>query len=178
MKLLILSPLFPPDTGAPAPYVKNLVPHLSGHEVTLVVYGHLPEAVDRAKIITLDKRWFKLKLLLRSFLTLLKEGRSADLVIINNGPSTELPAWAASFFFKTPITLCLSDPIATKISQSGLRKIINSLFCARVQKKVSLPEDERVFLPAERLPFAEFDEEAEKKKLDWWRKHVTELTAV
>lgn len=175
MKILIVTPLFPPDIGAPSGYVKTLLSQLSQHDVTLLLYGYLPESAGKTKILTLDKRQSRLLLLLNSFFAILKAGKKADLIIINNGQSTELPAWAASFFLKTPMVLCLSDPLAAKASSEGIPSLIHSLCVKRVKKIHSLPEDERQYLKAEKLPFTPFDTETETKRQLWWKQHVLEL---
>jgi hypothetical protein len=178
MKLLILTPLFPPDTGAPAAYVKTLLTHLSGHEVTIVVYGYLPESAPCQEIITIDKRWSKVHLLLKSTWTLLKKGNQADQIIINNGPLTELPAFFASFFLKTPLTLCISDPLAIKASQRGFRQLIHWLCVNRMDNIVTLPTDENNYLEPEKLPFTTFDTAAKAGRQEWWKQHVARLTRV
>ena len=178
MKILILSPLFPPDTGAPAAYMKTLLPQLSEHEVTLVLYGYLPESTAQAETIILDKRWSKSRLLIQSTLTLRRLGKQSDLIIINNGPSTELPALVASFFLKTPMTLCVSDPLAAAASTHGVYRFIHQLSVRRMKHVLTLPEDEKKYLKAEILPFTPFDEEAERLRLDWWKKHISELISL
>ncbi len=178
MKILILSPLFPPDIGAPASYVKTLVSQLTEHDVTLLLYGYLPESASQTKIITIDKRRSIFFLLTSSFFTLLKASRKTDLIIINNGPSTELPAWVASFFIKTPMILCESDPLASKTSANGLYRIIHSLCTKRMNKIHTLPEDEHEYLKPEKLPFSTFDTVAETTRQQWWKQHISELTNI
>lgn len=179
MKILILSPLFLPDTGAPATYVKTLLPHLKSHDVTLVLYGHLPESTgEHVHIITLDKRWSKPYLMIKSFFTLLKKGKESDLIIINNGPSTELPALLVSYFFKIPMFLCLSDPLAIKAGTKGVRGFIHTLCAKRMRRIITLPAEENLYLPAEKLPFTPFDTKAEAARQEWWNKHVSDLTSI
>ena len=174
MKILILTPLFPPDTGAPAPYTKQLIEQLQNHQVTLVAYGHLPEAAPYQTLITLDKRWPKLFLLMKSFFVLLTNSRSHELILVNNGPSTELPALAASFFIRTPIKLCLSDPRALRASEGGLYKIIHTLFRRRASSVITFPEAS-TYLRPEKLPFAKEDPLIEKTQQAWWQDHITTL---
>lgn len=178
MKILIISPLFPPDTGAPAQYVKTLVPQLIENEVTLMIYGYLPESVANTKIIMLDKRWSKIKLLLKSFLEIIKVGRDVDLIVINNGPSTELPALLASLVIKTSMTLCVSDPLAEKSSRTGIYAVIHKLFLKRVNKTITLPENENAYLPAEILPFTDNNTETEVARKHWWKEHVAAITTI
>lgn len=176
MKILILTPLFPPDIGAPSSYVKTLLSQLTEYDVTLLLYGYLPESAGNTNMVILDKRQPRAILLIKSFFTLLKFGRKADLVIINNGPSTELPAWAASFFLKTPMVLCQSDPLAIKSSSQGIYSLIHS-FCIKRMKKIhTLPENEYHYLKAEKLPFTSFNTTAETTRQQWWRQHILELT--
>ena len=114
MQLLLLAPLFPPDTGDPAEYTKELCMRLQGHGVTALIYGHLPEAVLGAKIVAVDKRQWLPKRLFSYTLALYKHVRTADVVIVNNAPSTELPLLLVSLFLPVKIILCESDMLAQK----------------------------------------------------------------
>ena len=179
MKILIVTPLFPPDTGAPAPYTKQLLKHLneSGYSITLITYGKLPENAPYEKIIVLNKRWPKLFLLLASVFYVLREAKDNERIIVNNGPSSELPVLLASMFVFSPIILCLSDPIAKIRTRTGFYSLIHRLLTKRSAKIVDLP-DEKKYLKPEKLPF---NNESDRQKIIkeqtmWWREHISNLT--
>ena len=57
MRILIATPLFPPDTAPAAVYAKELAARLSGlHEVSVVAYSYIPEQVPGAQIHAVSKR--------------------------------------------------------------------------------------------------------------------------
>jgi hypothetical protein len=174
MRITILTPLFPPDTGAPAPYTKLLAKKLTAHTVTLIIYGRLPESVPAVKMITLAKHRTKVSLLGKSLQALFTASKESDLILINNGPSSELPALLFSYLSQTPIKLCLSDPLAAQASQRGWYKLIHSLLLKRVHSVIQLPAAEQ-YLPAEILPFTKPDKAAASRQQHWWAQHLQEI---
>ena len=56
MRILLITPLYPPDIAGTAPYVKELAERLaSAHTVTILTYGHIPELVPNVIIHTVEK---------------------------------------------------------------------------------------------------------------------------
>jgi len=177
MKILLLTPLFPPDTGDPADYVKELAARLTEHEVSVLMYGRLPESVPSATVVAVDKRqWLPLRLL-KYAKALWLDSKAAELIIINNAPSTELPALLVSYFRPHKMLLCASDPLATTAAKSGLYKIVHQLLMRRCKKTIILP-DGAVYKKPEVLPFTEIDESVYTKREDWWSNHINELTTI
>jgi hypothetical protein len=174
MKILILSPLFPPDTGTPAAYVKELAGRLRDKDISLLIYGYLPEAVSTIPIRSIDKRQLLPLRLFRFTLALLKESKEAKHLIINNAPSVELPALIVSFIRPVNITLLLSDPVAEKASGHGLYKILHTLLKQRSRAVITLPQ-KSVYEKTETLPFTPFDDQKEQMREAWWREHVSTL---
>lgn len=113
MRILLATPLYPPDIGGAAPYVKELAKRLSSvHNVTVITYGHLPEKIPEVHIVAVDKRRTVPVRLLSYTLALISCMRKADLVYFQNGPSVELPIFVASFFNHTPIVMHIGDRAA------------------------------------------------------------------
>ncbi len=110
MKILILSPLYPPDIADPAPYIKELGKRLRDrHSVTILTYGNIPEKVEGVRIIATSK--FK-PLFIRIALCILKAvylAFPADIIIVQNGASMELPGLLASIITQTPMILKIDD---------------------------------------------------------------------
>lgn len=177
MKVLILTPLFPPDIGDPATYVKELATRMTMHETSLLIYGHLPEAVSGVGITAIDKRQWLPKRLVAYTIALFNLSKKADLIIINNAPSTELPALFVSFFVSKKMILCESDSLAIIAVQGGFYKIIHSLLKRRCNTIIVLPY-EGLYKKPEVLPFSTTDEKTLATREAWWNNHLKELTIV
>lgn len=177
MKILILSPLFPPDVGAPAPYAKELMSRLKAHSVSALIYGYLPESVDGVSIAAIDKRTWLVRRLVTYTKALAQASKEADLIVVNNAPSVELPVFLVSLFRKNTIVLCESDPLALKASKKGFYKLLHTLIIRRAKKIIILPE-ETVYLTPERLPFTNVADLASVAQNEWWDTHLLELTTI
>ena len=177
MKILLLTPLFPPDTGDPAAYVKELATRLKSHQVTVLMYGYLPESIPHVVTVAIDKRQLMPTRLLKYTSALWRHSRTAELIVINNAPSTELPALLVSFLRPNKMLLCDSDPIATTAARSGLYRIIHQLLKRRCKKTIILP-DGAVYKKPEVLPFTEIDEDIYTKRETWWDNHLNELSNI
>lgn len=173
MYTLVLSPLFPPDTGAPAPYVKELVTRL-GERTSVLLYGYLPEAVPTASFIKIDKRRPLPFRLFTFTVRLIKELKDAERIIINNAPSIELPALIAAFFHTKKMILIESDQLAMKASHHGVYHYIHTWFIKRCDKVVVLPTEDH-YRKAEILPFNTFDTTKEHNREQWWQQHLNDL---
>lgn len=134
MRITLLSPLFPPDTGTPAAYVKELVTRLPADSVDLAIYGHLPEHVPSIRYHCIDKRsilpvrLFRFTKMLRGLTT------RTDVLLVQNGPSVELPALLVSVVTSTPIVLCISD---TRAAATATQKPLYGFIHQMLQKRAS-----------------------------------------
>jgi hypothetical protein len=178
MRILILSPLFPPDPGDQAVYVKELAEHLSEKDTSLLIYGYLPEKLEGTVAITaVDKRRPLLWRLTTYTILLYKKAKEVDLIIINNAPSTEVPALLVSFFYSKKMLLCESDPLAAVAAKSGFYKAIHTLMVRRCHKIITLPE-KSVYEKQELLPFSTLDPDQTNKRAAWWTTHLNEITSL
>jgi Glycosyltransferase len=85
LKILITSPVFPPDLGGPATYVPSLARYLveRGHQVTVVAFCSDPAPSGWPfRVVSIPRCWMPLRYL-RDFLAVWREARDADLVYIN-----------------------------------------------------------------------------------------------
>ncbi|MCA9358052.1 hypothetical protein KC902_02200 [Candidatus Kaiserbacteria bacterium] len=173
MKVLIITPLFPPDTGAPAPYSKLLAKRLAKHDVIVLAHGTLPETVPHATIISIPKNSLKTILIAKTLrqLFLVK----TDLIVVNNGPAVELPMLIYSFFAKTPFILIESDPISLSHSQTGLRALVHRNLRKRARGVLQLPTHESDYLPLEILPFRKIDTACQAAQDAWWNEHCKQI---
>jgi hypothetical protein len=177
MKILILSPLFPPDVGAPAPYVKALMSRLKEHALTGLIYGYLPESVAGVPITAIDKRTWVVRRLVAYTKALVHARRDVDLIILNNAPSVELPMLLVSLCTKNTIVLCESDPLALKASSKGFYKLLHTLLIRQVKKVIILPV-EAAYISPEQLPFKDVDTTVVSTQNNWWHNHLHELTTI
>jgi len=92
MRVLIATPLYPPEVAAAAAYSKELARRLAqSHDVTVVAYAHLPEELPGVRVVSVEKRqsrFARLRAFRRAFT---REAADADAVIAINGSSIELP---------------------------------------------------------------------------------------
>lgn len=174
MKILILAPLFPPDTGYPASYTKELATRLAAkHETKLLMYGHLPEAVLNCTIEAVDKRN---SVLVRVFLftKALFLQPHFDVLIVNNAPSIELPLFIFCWFKNCSYVLIESDPLALQASTKGWYKLLHTHIKKQCVAHMTLPAPDR-YEKADILPFTEYDNNKEQNRQNWWAAHLKEL---
>lgn len=155
MKIIIATPLYPPEIAEPAPYTKELAKRLAkDHEVTVIAYTHIPEKVPGVKIIAINKHWPLLIRLLNYIITLTKASRHADVIYVQNGASTELPAGIASLITRRPFIIHLIDEAAHK--RAAENKILRYIerFAQNHSRKIitEMPRQRPEILPFESPP--------------------------
>lgn len=171
MKIVVATPLFPPDIAAPAPYVKELAKRLSQHEVRIVAYTHLPENVPGVQIIAISKRHPRITRLVLYAIALFRAVRSADVFLIENGASVEFPAIVVSIVTGKRFILHLGDT-ATR-AHSKLRHVLSHLARKRARTVLTDSPSPR----PEILPFEAMPEDAIAAYETSWEKHLAALTA-
>jgi hypothetical protein len=174
MRILITTPLYPPDIAAPAPYVKELATRLASvHEISVLTFSHLPERVPGVTIIEVDKRKPLLTLLVSFTRALVRILKEVDVVLVENGPAAELPAFFASFFVATPYIVHTGDGLAQKRTErSPLHRLLAALARARAHAVITdVPHARPEILPFELEPtdaFAAYESS--------WQTHMNILT--
>jgi hypothetical protein len=149
MRVLIVTPLYPPEVADAALYTKELARRLSkNHEVTVVAYAHLPEEVYGVSVVTIDKRQPRFARLRAFRKTFVRAVKDADVVLAINGASVELPLLLTHFPKSVPLVYCIAD--ATAHARAGL---IERLAFARADAVVrELPPRRPEILPLEPEP--------------------------
>jgi len=121
MKIVIATPLYPPEIAEPAPYVKELTQRLAKkHQINIVIYGHLPEKVPGVSFICVDKRLPLPLRLLYFTIVLWKATLKADIIYAENGASVELPAGVVALFTRRPLIVHIGDPAASQKAKKNL----------------------------------------------------------
>lgn len=197
MRILLVTPLYPPDIAGPAPYVKELATRLDGaHTVTILAYSHIPEIVPGVAIVTVEKRFptlVRMSIFAWKLLTLQKE---ADVVYIQNGPSVEVPFALISLFSHVPSVLRLGDMVAlTHAAQNTLfhmilvaamRRARLFIIPEQIPSKIETLTLDALFSPKcvriqnpdirpEIHPFHEYPQSAFLAYEASWEKHITSL---
>lgn len=106
MKIVLATPLYPPEIGGPATYIKELAYKLRDeHEVTIVAYASTSEKVPGTTLITISKRRPLPVRLIKFTLVLWKTARNADVIYVQNAVAAGLPAAIVRLFTKKPVVL-------------------------------------------------------------------------
>lgn len=85
MKIVLTSPIFPPDLGGPATYVPSLATWLSerGHDVTVVAFCSDPDPQGWPfRVVSIPRCWMPLRYL-KDFVAVWQQLKGADLLYIN-----------------------------------------------------------------------------------------------
>ncbi len=165
MKILIVTPLYPPDTASPAPYSKELATRLSNMtsgspklEVSIVTYADIPEKIPNITIYCTSKRKPRLFRIFALTSLLLSAAKNADVLFVENGASVELPMYLASFLIRKPFILHISDISAHAHAQkNSLLGRIERLAVSRAKEIITeTPLGRPEILPFAAYPTNEF----------------------
>ena len=176
MKIVLATPLYPPEIAPTASYVKELAKRLSGtYEVVIVAYAQMPEHVAQVPIVAIDKRQMLVLRLVKYTAALWRAAREANILYVQNGAALELPAALVSFLQQRPLILCMGDTRAEqKAEQSRLLSFIQHIALARAQKVVvDIPPPK-----PEILPFGPRPEQELAAYERSWQKHLELLVDI
>ncbi len=176
MKIVIATPLYPPDIAQPAPYVKELARRLCPkHAVTVVTYGHHPEHSNGVEIITIDKRLSLPIRLVRFARALRKAAKASDIVYVENGPSVEFPAGIIARLTRTPLVVHLGDNVAHRhAGETILYGLLERFAVSGAQAVITDTPPPR----PEILPFDPPPHEAMAAYTTWWTNHLEHLEKI
>lgn len=174
MKIVIATPLYPPDIAPSAQYVKELAKRLveSGYSITIIAYAHTPEKVPCAQILTVNKnRPLPLRMFAYLF-ALWRAARATDIIYVQNGASVELPATLVSLVARAPIIIGISDKNACKYAKKNvILKFVNYFIIKRARKTITDIPMER----PEILPFSAQPADAQETYRLSWENHMHTL---
>jgi hypothetical protein len=197
MKILLITPLYPPDIAEPAPYVKELGTRLSSnHTVTILAYNHIPETIHGVTIRPIEKASILPVRLFRFYRSLHTLAFDTDVIYAQNGPSVELPLLLLTFFTTKSIFIRLGDnvPLMNVREQSVYRTLLSHIL-KRVRGVVTHADTHanvspllipiqngvhhvyaRPLMRPEVLPFTPYPEKEFTLYEKSWSEHVTLLT--
>lgn len=106
MKIILATPLYPPEIGGPATYTKELAERLCGEqEITIVAYASTSENISGTKLLTISKRRSLPVRLLKFTYVLYQAARGADVIYVQNAVAAGLPAVLVKMLTGTPVVL-------------------------------------------------------------------------
>jgi glycosyltransferase involved in cell wall biosynthesis len=106
MKIILATPIYPPEIGGPATYTKELAERLKDrHEVTIVAYASTSEKIPGTRLITVDKRRALPLRLLKFFWVLYKAAKDTDAIYVQNAVAAGLPAVLVGTLRRVPVVL-------------------------------------------------------------------------
>lgn len=106
MKIILATPLYPPEIGGPATYVKELCERLSGaHELVVIAYADDAVPQPNTKLVVVSKRQPLIIRLCEYFFILYRESRGADLIYSQSTMAAGLPTAIVSMFSKIPFVV-------------------------------------------------------------------------
>jgi len=123
-KVAIVTPLYPPDIGRPAEYVKELSRRLqSDLSVTVMTYGSMPEDAEGVRLAAVRKDRPVFWRMWDFFFCLWRESRGAGVMLVCDGASVGLPSVLVSFLRGIPmVRYVLMDEALQRAGQaSGLK---------------------------------------------------------
>ena len=106
MKILIATPIYPPEIGGPATYVKELCEKLhKKYDITIVAYTDVRNPFPGTRLVSVSKRRPLPVRLSKFFLAILKESKDIDLIYVQNAMAAGLPVALASIIRRKPFIL-------------------------------------------------------------------------
>jgi glycosyltransferase involved in cell wall biosynthesis len=122
MKILVATPIYPPEIGGPATYTKELCERLHDeHQLTVVAYTDVREAFEGTTLIPISKRRRLPVRLVKYFWAIWHAAKKADVIYVQNAVAAGLPVALASKLRKKPFILkFVGDEAWERASQNKL----------------------------------------------------------
>lgn len=106
MRILMATPIYPPEIGGPATYTVELAKRLKGeHEIVVLAFADNAEQIEGTRLVAISKRHPLPVRLLRFFFAALAEVRRADAVYVQNAVAAGLPIALACRILRKKFTV-------------------------------------------------------------------------
>jgi glycosyltransferase involved in cell wall biosynthesis len=106
MKIVLATPIYPPEIGGPATYTKELSERFhSKHDLTIVAYTDSREIFPGTRLEAISKRRPLPVRLFKYFLTLWRVSGDADVIYVQNAMASGLPTALVSMVRRKPFVL-------------------------------------------------------------------------
>ncbi len=124
MKIILATPVYPPEIGGPATYIKGLARELCDtHEIVIVAYASTSEKIVGTTLYTVSKRRWLLIRLIKYLITIYKASRGADVIYVQNAMAAGLPAVLVGLMRNIPVVLkFVGDEAWERANQTGRTK--------------------------------------------------------
>lgn len=115
MKIILATPLYPPETESLAVYTKKLAQRLQeNHQVTVVAYADQVEKISGLKLLKANKHQPLLVRILTYTLLLWRAAAEADIIYAQNAVASGLPAILVKYLRRLPVLINFSEDEAWK----------------------------------------------------------------
>ncbi len=106
MKIILATPIYPPEIGGPATYTKELVGKLQDkHDITVVAFTNNQEGIPGSKLVAIDKQKKMIARLWQFFWAIYREAKQADVLYVQNAMAAGLPTILAGKLRGKPVIL-------------------------------------------------------------------------
>lgn len=106
MKIILATPIYPPEIGGPATYTVEIATRLQGsHDIVVVAYTDTGEKVEGTTLIPVKKNRPLPLRLFSFFFTLLQVAKGADIIYAQNAMAAGLPAMLVGKFRRIPVVV-------------------------------------------------------------------------
>lgn len=121
MKILLATPIYPPEAGGPATYVRELSEHLhTVHDITVVALARHPVAFPGTRLVAVNKDQNIFLRLFQFTWTLIREAKHADVIYVQNAMAAGLPAAIAGMIRHKPVIVkFVGDEAWERATQHG-----------------------------------------------------------
>jgi glycosyltransferase involved in cell wall biosynthesis len=124
VKIILATPVYPPEFGGPATYTKGLALKLRDkHEIVVVAYTVNPERIEGTTLFAASKRRPLPLRFLKYAALLYAASRGADVIYVQNAMAAGLPAVLVGMMRGIPVVLkFVGDEAWERASQEGRTK--------------------------------------------------------
>lgn len=128
MKILLATPVYPPEIGTVPTYVEKLSKHLaSRHALTTVAYTSMRNAVE-GKLYGISKRWPLVIRLFLFFITIIRNRHNTDILYAVNAMAAGLPGALACKLTQIPLVIrYLGDESEARKAQKYTKRIMGAI---------------------------------------------------
>ena len=106
MKIVLATPIYPPEIGGPATYTKELCERLGmKHAITVVAYTHHGVVFPNTTLVEVEKNAPLPLRLFRFFLAVLRASKDADVIYAQNAVAAGLPSVLAGMIRRKPVII-------------------------------------------------------------------------
>ena len=107
MKIVIATPIYPPEVGGPATYTieieKQLIQH--GHQVTVLTFSNLDNPLLTPQTIVIDKKLSRWRRIFRFGTELYQLAKHHDVIYVQNAMAAGLPAVLVGLLTSKPVVI-------------------------------------------------------------------------